>query len=76
MSRMAIDLIPSGGIVVRILHHVHQLRDVCIFVLVKIFGEKAAWVYPVHDTVQLDLFYMMIGLTHHGKQTSTCTWCR
>ena len=56
-----------GGIVVRILHHVHQLHDVCIFVPMRLFGEKAAWVYQAHDTVHLYLFYMMIGLTHHEK---------
>ena len=61
-----------GGIVVRILHHVHQLHDVCIFVPMRLFGEKAAWVYQAHDTVQLNLFYMMIGLTRHEKQT-LCT---
>ena len=61
----------NGGIVVRILHHVHQLHDVCIFVPMRLFGEKAAWVYQAHDTVQLSLFYMMICLTHE-KQTS-CT---
>ena len=62
----------KGGIVVRILHHVHQLHDVCIFVAIRLFGEKAAWVHQAHDTEQLNLFYMMIGLTHHEKQTS-CT---
>ena len=36
-----------------------------------VFGEKAAWVYQGHDTEQLNLFYMMIGLTHE-KQAS-CT---
>ena len=40
-----------GGIVVRILHHVHQLHDVCIFVPMRLFGEKAAWIYQPHDTV-------------------------
>ena len=59
-----------GGIVVRILHHVHQLHDGCIFVAMRLFGEKAAWVNQAHDTEQLNLFYMMIGLTHHEKQTS------
>ena len=38
-----------------------------------LIGEKAAWVLWAHDTEQLDLFYMVIGLTHHEKQTS-CTW--
>ena len=61
-----------GGIVVRILHHVHQLHNVYIYVPMIFFWEKAAWVYQAHDTVQLNLFYMMIGLTHHEKQTS-CT---
>ena len=64
----------EGVIVVRILHYVHQLHDVCIFLPMRYFGEKAAWVDQAHDTVQLNLFYMMIGLTHHEKQTS-CTWC-
>ena len=45
------------------------------FVPMRLFGEKAAWVYQAHNTVQLNLFYMMIGLTHHEKQTS-CTWSR
>ncbi len=49
-----------GGIVVRILHHVHQLHDVCIFVPMRLFGEKAAWVHQAHDTEHLNLFYMMI----------------
>ena len=61
-----------GGIVARILHHVHQVHDGCILVAMRLYGEKAAWVYQAHDTVQLNLFYMMIGLTHHEKQTS-CT---
>ena len=61
-----------GGIVVRILHHVHQLHDVCIFVPIRLFGGRAALVHPAHDTEQLNLFYMMIGLTHHEKKTS-CT---
>ena len=60
------------GIVVRILHHVHQVHDVCIFVLIKLFGEMATWVHQVHDTEQLNQFYMMIDLTHYEKQTS-CT---
>ena len=61
-----------GGIVVRILHHVHQVHDVCIFVQMRSFGEKDAWVHQAHDTEQLNLYYMMIGLTHNEKQTS-CT---
>ena len=56
-----------GGIVVRILHHVVQLHDVSIFVPMRFFGEKAAWAYQANDTAQLNLFYMMIGLTHHEK---------
>ena len=44
----------------------------CIFVPMRLLGEKAAWVHEAHDTEQLNLFYMMIGLTHHEKQTS-CT---
>ena len=42
------------------------------FVPMRFSGEKAAWVYQAHDTVQLNLFYIMIGLTNHEKQTS-CT---
>ena len=61
-----------GGIVVRILHHVHQLHDVCTYVPMRLFREKAAWAYQAQDNEQLYLFYMMIGLTHHEKQTS-CT---
>ena len=61
-----------GEIVVRILHHVQLLHDVFIFVAVILFREKAAWVHQAHDTEQPNLFYMMIGLTHHEKQTS-CT---
>ena len=62
----------KGGIVVRILHHVHQIHYVCIFVPMKLFGEKATWVHQAHDTEQLNLFNMMIGLTHHEKKVS-CT---
>ena len=62
----------KGGIVVRILHHVPQVHDVCIFVPMILFGEKAAWVHQAHDTEHLNLFYMMIGCTHHVEQTS-CT---
>ena len=51
---------------------VHQLHDGCIFVVVRLFGEKAAWVHQAHDTEQLNLFYMMVGLTQHDKKTS-CT---
>ena len=38
----------------------------------RLFGGKAAWVHQAHDTEQLNLFYMMIGLIHHEKQAS-CT---
>ena len=61
-----------GGIVVRILHYVLKVHDVCIFVPMRLFGKNAALVHQAHDTEQLNLFYMMIGLTHHEKQTS-CT---
>ena len=53
-----------GGIVVRILHHVHQIHDVCIFVPMRLFAGKGAWFHQAHDTEQLNLFYMMIGLLH------------
>ena len=56
-----------GGIAVRVLHHVRQLHDVCIFVAMRLFGENAAWVHQAHDTEQPNLFYMMIGLTNHEK---------
>ena len=59
----------KGGIVVRILHHVHQVHDVCIFAPMRLFGEKAAWFHQIHDTEQLNLFYIKIGLTHHEEQT-------
>ena len=42
-----------------------------IFVAIISFGEKAVWVHQAH-TEQLNMFYMMIRLTHHEKQTS-CT---
>ena len=42
------------------------------FVAIVLFGEKAAWGHQAHDTDQFNLFYMMIGLTHHEKQ-ATCT---
>ena len=61
-----------GGIVVRILHHVDQAHDGCIFVAMILFGQKTVWVHQAHDTWQLNLFYMMIGLTHHEKQ-ALCT---
>ena len=38
-----------GGIVIRILHHVDYVHDVCSFVPMRLFGEKAAWVYQAHD---------------------------
>ena len=40
----------DGGIVVTILHHVYQVHDVYISVAMRLFGEKAAWVYQAHDT--------------------------
>ena len=61
-----------GGIVVRILHHVHQVHDECIFIAVRLFQEKAAWVHQAHETEELKLFYRMIGLTCYEKATS-CT---
>ena len=48
-----------GGIVVRILHHVCQVHDVFIFVAMRLFGEKAAWVHQAHYPEQLNLSYMM-----------------
>ena len=59
-----------GGIVVRILHHVGQLHDGCIFVAIRLFGEKAAWVHQAHYTEQLNIFYMKIGITQYEKKTS------
>ena len=53
----------NGGIVVRILHHVGQVHDGCIFVPMRLFGERATWFHQAHDTEQLNLFCMMIGLT-------------
>ena len=53
-------------------HHVvdvHYVRSLQQFLL---FGEKASWVHQAHDTEQLNLFNMMIGLTHQEKQAS-CT---
>ena len=41
--------------------------DVCIFVPMRLFGEKAAWVHQAHDIEQLNLFYMMIVLPHHEE---------
>ena len=61
-----------GGIVVRILHNLHQVHDECIFVAMIIFEGEAAWVLQAHDTEQLNLFYTRIGIIHHEKQTS-CT---
>ena len=37
-----IKLFNIGGIVVRILHHEGQVHDGCIFVAMRLFGEKAA----------------------------------
>ena len=59
-----------GGIV-RILHHVHQVHDVRIFVPMRLFEGKAAWVHQAHDTEQLELFYMMICCTHNEKHISS-----
>ena len=44
----------------------------CVFCTNEIIQEKAARVHQAQDTGQLNLFYMMIGLTHHEKWTS-CT---
>ena len=60
-----------GGIVVRILHYEHQIHDGCIFVAIRLFGEKAAWVHQAQNSEQFNLLYM-ICLAHHEKQTS-CT---
>ena len=62
----------SGGIVIRILHHVGQVHDGCTLVAMRLFREKAAWVHQAHDTEQLNLFCMVIGRTRHEEQTS-CT---
>ena len=43
-----------GGIVVRILHHVRQVHDECIFVAMISFGEKTAWAHQARNTEQLD----------------------
>ena len=51
----------SGGIVVRILHHVHQVHDGCIFVAMRLFGEKAAWVHQAH--------YVMSSLRDYRSYT-------
>ena len=63
-----------GGVVVRILHHVHQIHDECIFVAMRLFGENVTWAHQAHDNEQLNLFYItcMIGITHHEKKT-LCT---
>ena len=42
--------------------YINYLHDVCIFVPMRLFGEKAAWVHQAHDTEQLNLLYMMIGI--------------
>ena len=41
--------------------------DVCIFVPMTLFVEKAAWVHQAHGTKQLNLFYMMISRPNHEK---------
>ena len=71
-NSLILDFSNTGGIAVRILLHVHQVHDVCIFVPMRLFREKAAWAHQAHDTGQLNLFYMMKGRTHHEEQTS-CT---
>ena len=48
------------------------VSDVRTFVVMLLFGVKAACVHKAHDTEQLNLFYMLIGLTDYEKQTS-CT---
>jgi len=58
IKSVLIVLTHVGGIVVRMLPHVHQLHDECIFVAVRLFGEMAAWVQQAHDTEELNLFYM------------------
>ena len=52
--------------------YIKYIHDVFIFVPMIFLGEKASWVRQAHDTEQLNLFYMMVGFTHHDKQTS-CT---
>jgi len=54
-----------GEIDVGISHHVCKAHDGCIFVAIRLFGKKAARVHKAHDTEQLNLFYLMIGLAHH-----------
>ena len=41
----------KGRIVVRILHHVHQVHDGGIFVAMELFWEKADCVHQAYDTV-------------------------
>ena len=36
----------------------------------EIIWGQAAWVHQAYDTGQLNLFYVIIGLTHYEKQTS------
>ena len=43
------------GIVVRILHHVQQIQDGCIFVAMILFGEKAAWVRFISHFCRRDM---------------------
>ena len=62
----------KGGTVLRTLHRVHQIHYGRTFVAMIFVSEEAAWVHQAHDTELLDLFYMIIGLTHYEKQTS-CT---
>ena len=50
-----------GGIVVRISHH--DVCDGCIFVVMRSFGEMAAWVHQAHDTEQFNLFYIYRSCT-------------
>ena len=40
------------------------------FAAMILFWEKAAWVHKAHDTEQLNLFYMKIGVTNNEKQAS------
>ena len=39
---MGLEAQDRGGIVIRILHHVHQVHDVCIFVPMILFGGKGS----------------------------------
>ena len=53
----------------RILQHVDQIHDGCIFVAMRLFWEKATWVHQAHDAEKLNLLYIIFGLTHYEKQT-------